>query len=237
MDAAGEREISDGEARDITAGDLVAAYASGIFPMSDSAEDEEVFWVDPEVRGIIPLDGFRIPDSLAKAMKRAPFTVTADKAFYDVIDACAARTPVRGETWINPKIRGWFCELHDAGLAHSVECWDKDGRLAGGLYGLALNGAFFGESMFSRVTNASKIALVHLVERLRAGGFTLLDCQFVNPHLVQFGCIEIAREDYQSMLESALSRSSASFEKGSAPGSETVSVSGAVSAAAASSSA
>lgn len=179
--------------------------------MAERAEDTEVFWVDPEIRGILPLDTFHIPASLRKTLKKRPYRVTINKAFGDVIESCAVQTPVRSETWINPKIKDWFGKLHAMGHAHSVECWNEAGELAGGLYGLSINGAFFGESMFSRMTDASKVALVHLAARLTARGFSLLDCQFVNPHLVQFGCIEIARDDYHSLLAGALSSEGVSF--------------------------
>lgn len=202
MDASVEREI--------TPQDLLNAYCAGIFPMAESADDERVFWMDPEKRGVIPLDQFHVSASLQKTVKKQPFRVTINTAFDQVIEACAAQTPVRGETWINPIIMRWYKELHRLGFAHSVECWKGD-HLAGGLYGISIHAAFFGESMFSRYTDASKIALVHLVERLKMRGFTLLDCQFVNPHLVQFGCIEISRDAYHSALEGALSRSDVSF--------------------------
>jgi leucyl/phenylalanyl-tRNA--protein transferase len=199
---------------EIRAEDLLAAYRAGIFPMAEAADDPEVFWVDPEERGVLPLDGFHIPASLRKTLKKKTFTVTINRAFDDVIEACAAMTPVRSETWINPLIMGWFKELHRKGHAHSVECWDQQGMLVGGLYGLAIERAFFGESMFSRATDASKVALAHLVAQLRRQEFTLLDCQFVNEHLRQFGVIEISREDYHSLLSSALapSSSTASFD-------------------------
>ncbi len=204
MDAARDREV--------TAIDLLGAYASGIFPMAVAADDLDVYWVDPERRGIIPLDaGFRIPRALRKVLKKRPFAVTINAAFDDVIAACGQATDARRETWINPRIRGWFCELHRLGFAHSVECRDGAGQLVGGLYGLSLNGAFFGESMFSRASEASKVALVHLVARLRARGFRLLDSQFVNPHLLQFGCVEISRDDYHSRLEAALSLDGVAF--------------------------
>lgn len=195
----------------ITADDILTAYRIGIFPMADDADDPKVFWLDPEKRGILPLDKFHIPNSLKKSLKKQCFRVSVNKAFDEVIASCAARTPVRSESWINDTIRAWFCELHRKGHAHSVECWDSNGRLAGGLYGLSINAAFFGESMFSRVEDASKVALVYLAARLHARGFKLLDCQFVNPHLLQFGCIEIPREDYHSLLGTALSVSGVSF--------------------------
>ena len=192
----------------IRAEDLISAYRAGIFPMAEHADDGHVFWVDPEMRGVIPLDHFHIPHSLKKTVKKHPYRVSINTAFDQVIAACAAETPVRSETWINPMIADWFKELHRKGHAHSVECWATDGKLAGGLYGLAIERAFFGESMFSRMTDASKIALVHLVARLKAKNFELLDCQFVNEHLKQFGCIEIPRDDYHGLLSSALAPSS-----------------------------
>jgi leucyl/phenylalanyl-tRNA--protein transferase len=203
MDAALDHEI--------TAADLLNIYCAGIFPMAHSADGPDIFWMDPEWRGIIPLDRFHVPASLKKVLKKGKFQITVNQSFEDVVDACAARTPLREETWINPTLRKWYADLHRMGFAHSVECRDSDGRLTGGLYGIAINGAFFGESMFSKAENASKIALVHLVERLRNKGFALLDCQFVNPHLAQFGCIEVEREAYHSLLGSALSLDGVSF--------------------------
>ncbi len=175
--------------------------------MAERADDTDVFWVDPEMRGIIPLDAFHIPHSLKKTLKKKPFRVSVNTAFDRVIDLCAEATPARDETWINPQIRAWFRALHRMGHAHSVECWSVDGQLAGGLYGLAIGHAFFGESMFSRMTDASKVALVHLVSRLKDKEFTLLDCQFVNEHLRQFGCTEIPRDAYHSLLGAALDSS------------------------------
>ena len=169
--------------------------------------------MDPPERGVIPLDKFHVPASLAKAMKKNPYHVTYNTDFDAVIDFCAQRMDGK-ETWINPTIRVWYKELHRMGFAHSVECRDKDGVLQGGLYGIAINAAFFGESMFSRSTNASKIALVHLVERLKQRGYQLLDCQFVNDHLLQFGCVEVPRAQYHSLLESALGVSGVSFTAG-----------------------
>lgn len=213
----------------IKASDLLTAYRAGIFPMAESADDPQVFWMDPDMRGVIPLDRFHIPVSLKKTLKKRPYKVTVNKAFEEVIAACAAATPVRSDTWINARIRGWFTELHRMGHAHSIECWNEAGELAGGLYGMAINGAFFGESMFSKANDASKVALVHLVARLRARGFTLLDCQFVNDHLLQFGCVEIPRADYHSALGSALSLSTVSFaDSDSAPASSSAGASSSV---------
>jgi len=180
---------------------LLNAYAQGFFPMADSRDSKELHWYFPERRGIIPLDGFHIPASLAKFLKHSPFTLTMDKAFREVITACATR---EDGTWINDTIIDLYCELHAMGFAHSVETWNGK-NLAGGLYGVSLGRAFFGESMFSRETNASKIALVYLVEYLKNNGYLLLDTQYVNDHLKQFGVIEIARAEYLEKLKAALS--------------------------------
>ncbi|AHE53072.1 leucyl/phenylalanyl-tRNA--protein transferase [Sphingomonas sanxanigenens] len=182
---------------------LLRAYAAGVFPMSDSRDAGEVFWVEPHRRGILPLDGFHLSRSLAKTIRSGRFVVTVDTAFAEVIAACAEARPDRPKTWINRQIEDACLTLHRRGHAHSVEAW-LDGRLAGGLYGIALGGAFFGESMFSRARDASKVALAHLVARLRAGGFTLLDCQFITDHLASLGAIEVTRETYVSLLDSAL---------------------------------
>jgi leucyl/phenylalanyl-tRNA--protein transferase len=182
---------------------LLRAYATGLFPMAESAEDPELFWVDPERRGILPLDGLHIPRRLKKTIRQGRFDVTADRDFLGVLRGCAERTPNRKSTWINAEIIRLYAALHAMGAAHSIECW-HEGHLAGGLYGVALGGAFFGESMFSRVTDASKVALVHLVARLRRGGFTLLDTQFVTAHLARFGAVEISRRVYRKRLDAAL---------------------------------
>ena len=182
---------------------LLNAYANGYFPMAMSHEEEELHWFYPEKRGIIPLDSFHIPQSLAKDMRKNPFTITTNQAFLQVIAACGEINAKRKDTWINQKIIELYGELWERGYAHSVECW-KDNILVGGLYGVAINGAFFGESMFSRQSNASRIAWVHLVELLKKGGYQLLDTQFVNEHLMQFGVIEIERKDYLKLLKDAL---------------------------------
>ena len=182
---------------------LLRAYAAGIFPMSEGADDPGLFWVEPKERGVIPLDGFHVSRKLRALVRRDHFEVRVDTAFDQVIAACAGGGQDRPDTWINGRIRSLFGELHDTGQAHSVECW-REGKLVGGLYGLALNAAFFGESMFHRETDASKVALVHLVARLRAGGFRLLDAQFQTDHLAQFGTVEIARDDYRIILEKAM---------------------------------
>lgn len=182
---------------------LLRAYASGIFPMAEREDDPEVFWVRPEKRGIIPLDTFHVPRSLRKVMKQCPFEIRYDYDFAGVIDGCAERTPDRKETWINAPIREAYTRLFELGHCHTVEAW-KDDRLVGGLYGVSLGRAFFGESMFSRETNASKVCLVHLVERLKEKGFVLLDTQFTTPHLIRFGAIDVPRKRYEMMLAVAL---------------------------------
>ena len=184
---------------------LLNAYANGYFPMAESRDTKTLHWYYPEKRGIIPLDDFHIPKSLAKFLKQNPFTYTLDTAFRDVITACAERD----DTWINNDIIELYCALHTMGYAQSVEVWIQDSKtrnqkLVGGLYGVSLGKAFFGESMFSRAANASKAALVYLVNHLREGGYTLLDAQYVNDHLKQFGIIEISRADYLERLEEAL---------------------------------
>jgi leucyl/phenylalanyl-tRNA--protein transferase len=188
---------------DITPDLLLRAYSIGLFPMADSADDPELFWVEPELRGIIPLDNFHISKSLAKTMRRAPFDIRYDTAFEAVMEGCAAPAPDRPTTWINAKIRSLYATLHDMGHAHSVEAWEDD-ELVGGLYGVSLGSAFFGESMFSRRTDASKICLVHLVARLRKRGFTLLDTQFTTEHLKSFGAIDVPKARYEKMLARAI---------------------------------
>lgn len=183
--------------------DLLACYARGVFPMADAREDMRVFLIDPERRGVIPLDRFHVSKRLARTVRADVFEVRVDTAFRDVVQACAESKPGRTETWINHPIERLYVGLHDQGFAHSVECW-QGGVLVGGLYGVALKGAFFGESMFSRARDASKVALVHLVARLIAGGFRLLDAQFMTEHLAQFGAEEIPRREYLKRLDRAL---------------------------------
>jgi leucyl/phenylalanyl-tRNA--protein transferase len=178
---------------------LLRAYAIGVFPMSDGRETHEVFWVEPKRRAIIPIEGFRLSHSLRKTLRAGAFEVTADQAFAEVIRRCAERD----ETWINRSIEESFLHLHRLGRAHSIECWQA-GELAGGLYGVALGGAFFGESMFSRRRDASKVALAWLVARLKVGGYRLLDCQFMTEHLRSLGAIEISQQDYLVLLDSAV---------------------------------
>ncbi|QQL46387.1 leucyl/phenylalanyl-tRNA--protein transferase [Sulfuriroseicoccus oceanibius] len=176
---------------------LLSAYASGMFPMA--MEDGHIGWFSPEMRGVIPLDEFHIPKGLRRVLKKQPFEIRVDTAFLEVIEGCAERD----ETWISETIVRTYWELHRLGCAHSVEAW-RDGELVGGLYGVRLGSAFFGESMFSRVSEASKVSLVHLVERMRAGGFTLLDTQWSNDHLVQFGCVEMPADEYDQLLDIAV---------------------------------
>ena len=182
---------------------LLRAYAAGVFPMAESADDPGLFWVEPEIRGIIPLDAFHLPSRLARTVRADRFEIRVDQDFASVIAACAESRADRAETWINGRIRGLYGELFHLGYVHTVECW-REGRLVGGLYGLSLGGAFFGESMFHRETDASKVALVHLVARLRRGGYRLLDTQFQTGHLAQFGTLEIPRDAYRRLLEDAL---------------------------------
>jgi leucyl/phenylalanyl-tRNA--protein transferase len=186
-----------------TAEDLIACYKRGVFPMAEARDDPRVFLIDPEHRGVIPLESFHIPRRLARTVRAHPFDVRIDTAFEAVIDGCAASAPDRRETWINDAIRHLYRELFARGQAHTVECWQGD-RLVGGLYGVSLGGAFFGESMFSTERDASKVALVHLVGRLIVGGYRLLDAQFMTEHLAQFGAMEIARADYRRRLLEAL---------------------------------
>lgn len=182
---------------------LLKAYASGVFPMAESAVDPQVFWVRPETRGIIPLDGFHVPRSLDKAVRRNLFDIRFDFDFEATIDACAERREERLSTWINAPIREAYVRLHRLGNCHSVEAWRED-RLVGGLYGVSLGRVFFGESMFSKETDASKICLVRLVERLKERGFALLDTQFTTEHLKRFGAIDVPRGRYEKMLAEAL---------------------------------
>ena len=182
---------------------LLKAYAVGVFPMAESADDPALYWVEPDERGLIPLDKFHISHSLKKSVRHAGFEIRIDTAFEQVMRHCAEKTDDRDETWINERILKLYTQLHKMGCCHSVEAW-KDGELVGGLYGLRLGGAFFGESMFSRATDASKVALVHLVARLNAGGFALLDAQFLNSHLQQFGCYTVKKPEYRELLDKAL---------------------------------
>lgn len=184
-------------------GELLACYARGVFPMAETRDDPRVFLIEPDRRGVIPLDGFRPGSRLARTVRQAPFDIRINTAFAEVLDACAAPGPGREDTWINPVIAGLYRQLHDLGFAHSVECWAED-RLVGGLYGVSLGGAFFGESMFSRRRDASKVALTHLVARLNRGGWRLLDAQFHTDHLGRFGAVEVSRSHYLDRLALAL---------------------------------
>ena len=190
------------DASDITASMLLYAYANGVFPMAESAESEEILWIDPEMRGILPLDELHISRSLRKTLVSNTYTVTVDQNFFEVVQGCADRE----ETWINPKIFDLYADLNRMGYAHSIEVRHAD-ALVGGLYGVAIEGAFFGESMFSTMPSASKIGLVALVTRLRFGGFKLLDTQFLTPHLQTMGGVEISKATYHEKLENALQKS------------------------------
>lgn len=184
---------------------LLKAYAFGVFPMAPSRDDPTLYWMDPEQRGVIPLDSFHVPKRLARTVRADHFTVRINTAFGAVMEACAEPQPDRPTTWINERILVLYGALFEQGRAHSVECW-RDGALVGGLYGVSLGAAFFGESMFSRERDASKVALVHLVARLRAGGFELLDTQYITPHLARFGAQEVPRAAYRRLLRKAIAR-------------------------------
>ena len=183
---------------------LIKSYALGVFPMAEHREDARIFFVDPPMRGVIPLRPPRLSRGLKRLLRQDPFPTTINQDFAGVIAACREATPRRQDTWINAPIEDLFCTLHRLGFAHSVEVWDDSGQLIGGIYGMALGGAFFGESMFSRVSNASKCALLHMMARVLCGGFVLFDTQFLNPHLVQFGGAEISRAEFQTRLKTAL---------------------------------
>jgi leucyl/phenylalanyl-tRNA--protein transferase len=188
---------------EITPEVLLKAYACGIFPMAESAEDPALYWIEPEKRGIIPLNSFHIGSRLARTVRSERFTIAINRDFGAVLDGCAEPAPGRTRTWINARIRTLYCKLYDIGHCHSVEAYEGD-RLVGGLYGVCLGRAFFGESMFHRARDASKVALVHLVARLKATGFALLDTQFVTSHLQTFGAIEVPQRQYHKLLEAAL---------------------------------
>ncbi|MEW5421986.1 leucyl/phenylalanyl-tRNA--protein transferase [Amorphus sp. 3PC139-8] len=190
---------------EITPHVLLKAYACGIFPMAESADDPGLYWIDPERRGVMPLDGFHVPRRLQRTVRQDRYQVRVDTAFADVVEGCAAPAASRRRTWINARIRRLYGELFELGHAHSVEAWDGD-DLVGGLYGVHLGGAFFGESMFTRARDASKVALVHLVARLKAGQFALLDAQFLTDHLARFGAVEVSRRIYQADLELAIAQ-------------------------------
>ena len=191
------------EPLDLTPDMLLRAYAIGVFPMAEDRDDPDLFWIDPRMRGVIPMDRFHVPKRLAKTVRQGRFRVSFDEAFECVMEGCAEMTDRRPRTWINDKILTLYASLYRMGHAHSVEVWLED-RLVGGLYGVSLGGAFFGESMFSREKDASKVGLVHLVARLVRGGFTLLDSQFVTRHLENFGAIELPRAEYRTLLAEAI---------------------------------
>lgn len=195
----------------LTADLLLHAYSAGVFPMAEHRDDPEIFWVDPKRRGVLPLDGFHMSRSLAKRIRNGGFDITVDRAFGAVVDGCADRA----ETWINEEIRARYQELHQMGHAHSLEVW-QDGLLAGGTYGVSLGGAFFGESMFSRRRDASKVALAYLTDRLRQAGYVLCDTQFLTPHLASLGGVEIPRARYRARLREAL-QMEADFTRPSIP--------------------
>jgi leucyl/phenylalanyl-tRNA--protein transferase len=195
---------------EITPDMLLRAYSIGLFPMADSADDPELFWVEPEMRGVIPLDRFHVSRRLSKTIRRRPFEIRFDTAFEAVVEGCATPAPGRPTTWINNKIRALYAALHRMGYAHSVEAWEGD-RLVGGLYGVSLGAAFFGESMFSLRTDASKICLVHLVERLRAKRFQLLDTQFTTEHLKSFGAVDVPKAQYDLLLARAIASPNLEF--------------------------
>jgi leucyl/phenylalanyl-tRNA--protein transferase len=188
---------------EITPEVLLKAYACGIFPMAETAEDLSLYWIEPEQRGIVPLDRFHVSERLARTVRSDRFTVTVNRDFDAVIDSCATPQPGRAKTWINARIRMLYRRLHEREHCHSIEVYDCD-ELVGGLYGVTLGAAYFGESMFHRARDASKVALVHLVARLKTGGYTLLDTQFVTDHLKTFGAVEIPRRQYHRLLEEAL---------------------------------
>jgi leucyl/phenylalanyl-tRNA---protein transferase len=188
---------------EITPEVLLKAYACGIFPMAESAEDPALYWIEPEERGIIPLDRFHLPARLARTVRSDQFAITVDRDFEGVLDGCAEPRPGRPRTWINKRIRTLYSKLHERRHCHSIEVYEGD-TLVGGLYGVTLGGAFFGESMFHSARDASKVALVHLMARLKAGGFKLCDTQFVTDHLRTFGAIEVPRRQYHKLLEAAL---------------------------------
>ena len=185
--------------------ELLNCYATGVFPMGEGRDDPRIFLVEPEQRGVIPLNGFRVPTRLRRTVRSEPFDIRVDTAFAAVLDACAAPGPGREDSWINGPIRRLYLELNARGHAHAIECWREE-RLVGGLYGVILGGAFFGESMFSRERDASKVALVHLVARLKRGGWTLLDAQFLTEHLSQFGALETPQAAYLELLAAARRR-------------------------------
>lgn len=198
--------MSEPSEQTITPQVLLRAYSIGMFPMAEGADDPTLFWVDPELRGIFPLEAMIVPRKLARTIRSDVFEVRVDVDFDAVIDGCAAAVADRPNTWINARIRRLYRDLFDFGFVHTVEVFDDTGARVGGLYGVKIGAAFFGESMFHRATDASKVALMHLAGRLRAGGFQLLDTQFVTPHLATMGAIEVPRDAYHQMLDDAIGR-------------------------------
>ena len=199
----GPMQSDSGKDSALSTDDLLKAYTLGYFPMSEARDDPDVFWVLPEMRGTLPLAEFYMPRSLKKAVKQDRYEIYLNRDFRQTMQKCAEPATGRRDTWINARIIETYCELYEMGHAHSVEAW-QEGEMVGGLYGVSLGGVFFGESMFSRATDASKIALVHLVARMRAGGYTLLDTQFYTEHLAQFGIRELPKAEYQLLLDQAL---------------------------------
>ncbi len=191
------------EMPDLTPDMLLRAYSIGVFPMAEDRDDPELIWVDPRMRGIIPMSKFHVPRRLRRTVRNDTFEVTFDRDFAGVIEGCAEATEGRPRTWINSRIVDLYTSLHFKGHGHSVECW-QDGDLVGGLYGISLKGVFFGESMFSRATDASKVALVHLAAKLSVGGYAFIDTQFITKHLSRFGAIEVPRNEYRGLLAAAL---------------------------------
>ncbi len=188
---------------------LLQAYRDGVFPMAETAQDEEFAFYRPHLRGLLPIEALHIPQKLLKIVRQNQFRVSINQSFEAVIDGCAKATKKRNQTWINKPIRELFLMMHREGHAHSIECWNKDGSLAGGLYGLAIGAVFCGESMFSNTTDASKVALVHLCALLWKSGFTVLDTQFINPHLLQFGAYEIPQEEYEVLIAKEMNKDAA----------------------------
>ncbi len=217
--------LPDDNARKTRVSALLSAYRSGLFPMGEARESPEIYWVNPDFRGIIPLNQVAPVRSLRRALRGNSYVVTVDINFRRVIEMCAEITPSRPESWINSEIIKWYTDLHAEGYAHSVECW-KNNYLVGGLYGVSIGAAFFGESMFSRETNASKVALAHLVQRLIKGGYTLLDVQFVTAHLSRLGAIEVSRAEYLEFLDGALRKTADFHSMTSTGGKDSISTSG-----------
>ena len=217
--------LPNDDARKTRASALLSAYRSGLFPMGEARDSPEIYWVNPDFRGIIPLTQAAPARSLRRALRKNSYVITIDVNFRRVIKMCAETTPNRPESWINSQIIKWYTDLHTEGYAHSVECW-KNNYLVGGLYGVSIGAAFFGESMFSQESNASKVALAHLVQRLIKGGYTLLDVQFVTPHLSRLGAIEVSRAEYLRFLDDALGKMADFYSITPTGGKDSISTSG-----------